>query len=93
MPQSTVGTEGADTLGVITALAATTSGLQQAVLALASCHGGKGGPWIDELEARLIRDTKNVVFKGTSIEAEAAAVRCALTNLEGIFATVRKQLS
>jgi hypothetical protein len=80
-------------LSVVTALAAATSGLQQTIVALAACHGGKSGPWLAELEASLVRDTKNIVFNGASIEAEAAAVEFALETIRVALANVRRRLS
>ena len=79
-------------LKTVTALAATTSALHQSLLALAACHGGKAGPWLDGLETKLIRDTKNIVFNGTSLDDEAAAVECALASIRNTIAAVRKQL-
>jgi hypothetical protein len=82
-----------DGLSVVTALAAATCSLQQTIVALAACHGGTSGPWLDELEARLVRDTKNIVFDGASIEAEAAAVEFALENIRVALANVRQRLA
>jgi hypothetical protein len=82
-----------DGLSVVTALAAATNGLQQTILALAACHGGRSGPWLDELEARLVRDTKNTVFNGATMEAEAAAVEFALENIRVAVAGARRRLT
>lgn len=81
-----------DDLSVVVAMAAANGGLHQAILALAACHGGKSGPWLDELEATLLRDTKNIVFEGVSIEDEAEAVAYALENLRGVMGNVRQRL-
>lgn len=93
MAQSTVELKGVDGLALVTALASASGGLQLAIAALAQHHGGKKGPWLDELEARMIKETKNIVFNGASMDAEAAAVRCALANLTNVFATARKRLT
>ena len=91
--ETTVNLAGTEGLSIVTALAATTGGLQQTILALAACHEGKAGTWLDELEASLVRDTKNIIFNGASIEAEAAAVEFALHNLETMMASVRRHLA
>jgi len=91
--ETTVNLSGAEGLGIVTALAAATGGLQQTILALAACHGGKAGPWLDDLEAKLVRDTKNIVFNGASVEAEAAAVEFALRNLRTAMDNVRRHLA
>jgi hypothetical protein len=82
-----------DGLSVVAAMAAANGGLQRALITLAAGHGGKAGPWLDEFEAILIRDTKNMVFEGSGIEEEAAAVRYALENLDAVMNNVRERLS
>jgi hypothetical protein len=81
-----------DELSVVAAMAAVNSGLHQTILALAAGHGGKSGPWLDQLEADLLRDTKNIVFEGASYEAEAEAIEYALENLRGVIGIVRQRL-
>lgn len=81
-----------DGLSVVVAMAASNGGLQKALLALASCQGGKVGPWLDEIEADIVRDTKNMVFEGVGIDEEAAAVRYALENLASVTRHVRQTL-
>lgn len=81
-----------DGLSVVAAMAAANGGLHQALFSLAACHGGKSGPWLDELEANLLRDTKNIVFEGVSFEDEAEAVAFALENLRGVLSNVRERL-
>ena len=81
-----------DGLSVVAAMAAVNGGLQRTLIALAACHGGKSGPWLDELETMIIRSTKNMVFEGAGIEDEAVAVRYALDNLEAVMSNVRQQL-
>ncbi len=82
----------ADGLSAVTALAATTAGLQQTLCALAQAHGGRGGIWLDDLEEQLVRDAKNIVFNGASMEAEADAVDFAVTNLRMAIDAVRQRL-
>ena len=77
----------------LAALAATTGALYQTLLALASAHGGKDGPWLDQLEAQFARDAKNISFTGTSMEAEAEAVEAALANLTLVMTKVRTTLA
>ncbi len=81
-----------DGLSVVAAMAAASGGLRTAILTLAECHGGKPGPWLDQLEADLVRDTKNMVINGAAMEAEAAAVRYALENLTAVMGNVRRRL-
>ncbi len=81
-----------DGLSVVAAMAAANGGLQRALLTLAVGHGGKAGPWLDEFEATIIRDTKNMVFEGAGIEDEATAVEYALENLDVVMNNVRQCL-
>ncbi len=81
-----------DGLSVVAAMAAANGGLHQTILALAAGYGGKSGPWLDQLEADLLRDTKNIVFEGASYEAEAEAIAYALANLRSVIGNVRQRL-
>ncbi len=81
-----------DGLSVVAAMAAANGGLHQVILALAAGHGGKSGPWLDQLEADLLRDTKSIVCEGASYEAEAEAIEYALENLRGVMDNVRRRL-
>jgi hypothetical protein len=74
-------------------LVATTGALYKTLFALSAAHGGQPGSWLDELEAGLIRDVKNMTFTGTPIEAETAAVDAAMRNVRHVFASVRKKLA
>lgn len=61
--------------------------------ALAATHDNQLGSWFDELEKRLIRDTKNIVGEGVSIEVEAATIKVALDVLQAHIDVVRHNLS
>jgi hypothetical protein len=50
------------------------------------------GQWLDDLEATIVRSTKNMTFVGVSIETEAPAVEAALANVRRVFDSVRKRL-
>lgn len=79
-------------LNLITSFIASRGALYETLLALAACHGGQDGPWLDELEASFIRNTKNVNFSGVRMEAETAAVEAALRNLQMVVGSVRRRL-
>lgn len=81
-----------DGLSVVAAMAAANGGLHHTILALAAGHDGKSGPWLDQLEADLLRDTKNIVFEGASYEDAAEAIEYALENLKGVIGNVRRRL-
>jgi hypothetical protein len=93
MPHTSVESGRLGALKTVTSLAATTAALRRTLVALAACHGGKAGAWLDGLEAQMIRDTKNIVFNGTSLDDEAAAVEGALATIRSTFAAVRQHLS
>jgi hypothetical protein len=93
MAETTHPTRRFQSLHLATALVATTGALHQSLFALSAAHGGKAGPWLDQLEARLIRDAKNMTFTGTSIDAETAAVDAAVSNLRLVFGRVRQKLA
>ncbi len=40
----------------------------------------------------MVRQTKNMTFTGTSMDAETAAVEAALRNLKQVFGRVRQKL-
>ena len=77
---------------MVATLAATTGALHQSLMSLATCHGGKAGPWLDQLKGSMVRQTKNMTFTGTNMEAETAAVEAALRNLKQVFDRVRQKL-
>ena len=59
---------------------------------LAEAHGNKAGPWLDDLEARLIRDAKGTITEGASIEVEAASLKVGIDVLQMTLDVVRHNL-
>ncbi len=78
-------------LKLTAALAATSGALHQTLLAVTKAQGVNGAAWLDQLEAQFIRNTKNMTFTGTAMEAETEAVEAALMNLRTITTAVRAQ--
>jgi hypothetical protein len=92
MAQATARLPSSNVLKLTATLAATSGALQQTLLVAAKAHGAHGTAWLNHVEAQFVRSTKNMTFTGTPIEAEAAAVECALANLKMITTAVRKHL-
>ena len=90
MAGSTTPTNATSALSTVATLAATTGAFHQTLMVLAACHGGKDGPWLDQLEASMVRQTQNMTFNGTSMEDETEAVEAALGNLKQVFDRVRQ---
>ena len=59
---------------------------------LAKTYGNKAGPWLDELEARLIAEAKGTVTEGMPIEAEAASLTIGIDVLQATLDVVRHNL-
>jgi len=72
----------------VAALAGTSGALQQTLMALANCHGGRSGEWLDELETTIVRNIENMTSRG----APTQAVEVALGSVNRAFANVRKSL-
>jgi hypothetical protein len=93
MSQSTAQSKAPQALKLTAALAATSGALHQTLLAVTKAQGVNGAAWLDQLEAQFIRNTKNMTFTGTAMEAEAQAVEAALANLKMITKAVRQVTS
>lgn len=59
---------------------------------VAALHNDKLGPWLDDLEHRLIREAKNGTTGGASIELEAPASALGIEVLQGILNRLRLRL-
>src|SRR5215211_2058121 len=93
MSPSTAKAKVPQALKLTAALAATSGALHQTLLAVAKAQGVNGAAWLDQLEARFVRNTKNMTFTGCPMEAETAAVDAALANLKMITTAVRAQIA
>jgi hypothetical protein len=67
-------------------------GLDRALQELARFHRGKPGPWLDEIEAEVMRGIKTVVVEGLDITIEANALNAALTTASMFFTEFRAGL-
>jgi hypothetical protein len=67
-------------------------GLDRALQELAHFHGGKPGPWLDEIEAEVMRGIKTVVVEGLDITIEANALNAALATASMFFTEFRAGL-
>jgi hypothetical protein len=59
---------------------------------LAEQHGGKAGPWLDELEEAAIQRAKSVVIEGMPLRLEHALVNAGIESLKSVFAEYRRHL-
>lgn len=71
----------------------TATALRTTLETLAEVHGSKGGPWLDELEKRLIRDAKGTIGEGIPIQDEAAGIGLGIDVLQAILDVVRENLA
>jgi hypothetical protein len=68
-------------------------GLDKALRELARFHDEEPGPWLDEIEAEVVRGIKTLVVEGLDITIEANALNAALTTASMFFTEFRAGLA
>ena len=67
--------------------------LERVLQNLAHFHGGKPGPWLDEIEAQTLNSIKTLVVEGLDITIEANALNAGLETVSLFFAQFRAELA
>lgn len=81
-----------DTATLIAVLSAALDAFKVTLLELSRLHGNKPGPWLDQLEAKVLRSIKNTVSEGTTLDEEAAMMPHAIRVVADRFAEFRALL-
>ena len=74
------------------ALIAVQKGFRTLLEKLSEQHGGKDGPWFDELEGVLIRDAKGTVTEGSAKDADGDLVKFGVDILQSTLHSFRRTL-
>jgi hypothetical protein len=67
--------------------------LERVLRNLAHFHGGKPGPWLDEIEEETLNGIKTLVVEGLDITIEANALNAGLETVSLFFAQFRAELA
>ncbi|PRD42125.1 hypothetical protein C5748_18425 [Phyllobacterium phragmitis] len=67
--------------------------LRQTIETMALDHGNAPGPWLDDLERKLITEAKGTITQGISIDAEAESLGIGIRVLQGIIGATRSGLA